>query len=248
MKRKTILLAAAALSALAFAALPSAAGAFKQPPVSGAAGHEFHGTSTNTVGLFGGTEFQCKGTEAVPQTITTTGIFETDDTGSVKFTFHNCREQTFNTTCTSAGEKSGTITTTTLPFHTTYLEPKEGGTTHERPGILITPNSSITAEHFATFKCAGGFVTVVVKGNGLLGTVTEPRIGDCAGKSNSMKINISATPSAQEHTTTHTTGTKYGLTVSVNGGAFAPTYLNLGSNTVSFTEGFEGTTTTETTP
>ncbi len=240
MKSKTMLLAAAALSALAFAALPSMAMASHQPPTSGLPENAaFSGTTTNTATLYGAQKIVCKTTAEQPNTVTTSGKFETPHTGSVKFTFHNCREATLNSTCTTAGEPSGTITTTTLPFHLLYLEPKAEGETHERPGALITPKEG----HFATFSCLGGLVKVVVGGTGVLGTVTKPGIG---GKSHSFSLKVKATAEGQEHTTTHTTET-YGLTASINGGEAKPAYEDAGEAEAIFNgEGVEGTTTTQT--
>lgn len=238
MKRKTMLLAAAALSVLAFTALPAIASASHVPWTSGLpANAPFSGTSSNVATLFGPVNVKCTETGGVPS-ITTNGIFETPDTGSVKFLFHNCREQVFNTTCTSTGQPSGTIETTTLQFHNVYLKPKAGGDTHERPGVLITPN----AGHFATFSCLGGLTTAVVSGNGILGTVTNPKVGET---SKSLTINVSATAEGQEHTEDHT-GNKYGLEVSVNGGAKSPAYENAGSGIATLAGGAEGTTTTQT--
>ena len=244
---KKLMLAATALAVVAFTALPAVASASDVPWTSGLpANATFSSASTNTATLYGAANVVCESTEEQPNTITTSGKFETPDTGSVKFTFHNCHDTVFNSACWNAGEESeGTIETTTLPFHLVYLEPKEGGETHERPGVLITPGSETNEmPHFASFECLAGFISVEVGGNGILGTVTEPGIGE---ESHSFGIKVSATENGQEHTTTHTTGTEYGLTASVNGGETEPAYEDAGEASATFdTAGVEGTTTTET--
>lgn len=233
------LMLAAALSVLAFAAVPSMASAFTTTPaltLQNGATFPQPFTSTSGAGslLTEATEVHCTSD-------TNSGEFENAHTGTVKISFHGCTEEIFGSSCTTAGSPSGTITTQLLTFHTVYLKPANAGTPHERPGILFTPNAN---GKFAEFDCLGGFITVVVKGNGVLGTVTAPTIGGAA--SHTATINVSATSSGQQHTQTQE-GETYGLESSINGGALEPAYENAGNDTVTFSNaGVEAKTTTET--
>lgn len=217
---KKIMLAATALAVLAFAALPTVASA--TPRVSNFTNNNRHFT------VEGPEAKLTAGTKVVCESVTGTGEFdETGETGSIKFTFHGCREKTLNSTCQSANEPSGTITTTTLPFH---LKTTTGNST---PAVLITSNSEVTTEHFATFKCAGGFVNVVVKGKGIVGEITSGY-----QKSNKFTVSFKTNEAGEQtpKTVDETPGVEYDLKASINGGAFE-TAAEDAEGTGTFTEG-----------
>jgi hypothetical protein len=254
MRRKTMLAAAAALAALAFAALPSMAMAeettpeFWTTPALSFASYPQHFTGTS-----GGGSLYIEGSAAHAgcKRGTAEGEFENAHTGWLKITFTECTETALGSKCYSNSANKGTIETEELTFHTVYIDP-EGGTTsetpHERPGILITPNHE--TGHFATFECAGGLKKITVGGNGVLGTVTEPGLEE-SGKE--ATIDITANATEQQHTTTIDTEEvggehkiicrHWGLEAN-EGKGLKPAFENSTEDAITFQE--EGTTTTET--
>jgi hypothetical protein len=133
-------------------------------------------------------------------------------TGTISLTFHGCKNKPgFH--CQTAGDPTGTITVTNVPFHLVLLEANP-----RKPGILITPNGP----DFATFECAG--IPVIVAGNGVLGELTSPA---CGASSNAVTVNFGL------WTQITTTGTVYGLTTKVGGAAAGPATLT-GGWTITF--------------
>jgi len=199
MSKKIMLLALAVASMAAFA-LPSMAMAediplHLVPKPEGAKSITGGAAELSTVG---GTVVTSKKTDG-------TATFETSTTGTIELTF--TESSSFGFPCTSAGQSSGTVTTATQPFHLVTLPGKV-------PGILITPPANGV---FAEFTCAG-FLTAVVKGNGIIGTITAPACGASSTTSTS-KFEKSAT-GVQKHKKVEGTETEYHLTSSINGGAF----------------------------
>ncbi len=237
MKRKTMLLFAAALSVLAFAALPAVASAFTTTPVfSLEEGKSFPQEFSGTGGA-GVLYRQGSGTTVNCTSSTVTGKVTDPHTGSLSVLFHGCTESLLGSKCTTSGQASGDIATTTLEFHTVYLKPADPEKPHERPGILITDN----AGHSATFTCAGGLVKIEVRGS-VLGTMTAPAFKEF---SNSTTLDVSATAEGQQHTET-VEGESFGLESRQNGGAWVKAYESAGSTTVNLAGGVKATTTTET--
>jgi hypothetical protein len=117
------------------------------------------------------------------ETTSGSGNFENTTTGTLDLTFHG---GSFGTsTC-------GTMSTTALSFHLVMLETN-------KPGVLLTPGPS---GHFATLSCFG----LVIKGNGLLGTITLPK---CGADSNTITVQFTGSEGVQDHLTY--TGEKYTL-------------------------------------
>jgi hypothetical protein len=164
------------------------------------------------------------GSTTTGKTVTGSGTFENTTTGTMKLAFHGVQSDNPTTNCASTGEGhslisgGGTVTTTTLPFHLVNLS------TIEEPGILITPNATVGVDgkpisgtaHFGTYKCAGGLVTVVVKGNGVLGKIKKPRCGE---SSNTAIVSFFGGGGTQFPSIF--TETSYGLQSTTNGGAAA---------------------------
>jgi hypothetical protein len=87
-------------------------------------------------------------------------------TGTIELALHGCKESIFGTSCSSAGQPAGTITTTSsLPFTNVYLD---GTGVHKTPGLTI--RGTETVKHFTTFICAGGSVKMKLTGS-MLGNV-----------------------------------------------------------------------------
>jgi hypothetical protein len=248
MKRMTMLLTAAALSALALAALPAMAMAeeetpvFNTTPVLSFAEYPAKFTGTSKVSTL---YREGKSAKVICKTDAASGSFENGHTGSVKIIFEECEETVLHSKCQSGATK-GTIETETLPFHLVYIEPTNAENLHETPGILITPNHE--TGYFAKFNCASNLVKINVKGNGVVGTVTEPAIN---GSGTMGTIDITATSTAQEHTTVVASGKgeepkyeKFQLEANENGGAYIPAFQDSKEDTLTFAK--EGTTTTET--
>jgi len=175
MLERTILAACAA--AFVLAALPT--GAVAEEPVTNNPGDPF------LEGAKEGTKFTMTGGEVKPTisigTIICTkslaeGEFFDPETGSLKLIFQECRTP-LGINCTTPGSPSGTITTTTLPFHLKTVAHKnpETGVTEHRPGILLTPGSNNEhGPHFYTEECT--FIgKIEVGGNGIVGTITKPK-------------------------------------------------------------------------
>lgn len=157
------------------------------------------------IGLADGTTISC--TSGTGQ-----GEATSKTTGTVSYRLHGCKEQAtiFHFACTSAGEPTGTIQLATVVTHAVYLDEA-----HTRPGALATPPASGV---WAKFTCAGGFSTVEVKGNGILGEVTSPKCGETSktgtGKTETKSHGVQTVQQVEE------TGTSYHLEASLGGGAF----------------------------
>lgn len=234
MKKIKMLLASAALSTLAFAALPTMASAFETTPSISPAGEAEFPLQYSGSGL-GGTFYTASGRWVYCETSSAEATMTASMTGSTKLAFSGCRESTLNSTCTTPGQPSGTIITETLATHTVYLQWTYPP--HETPGVLFTPNEE--TEKVAAFSCVSGFVKIDVKGNGVLGTVTSPGIGE---SSSALTFNIRAVESSQWHSET-IEGETYGLESSQNGGALEPASLNMQFVTMNLLF-YEATTTT----
>ncbi len=224
MSKKIILLALSAISAAMFA-LPAvaSAGEWSLDPASGSFPVAFNLASIgNTTLTTDGSSLKVTCTSAAgngSQTSATTS-------SNVTLTFSGCTENLFGSKCTSTGQASGSIKTTDLIGHNVILEKGPP----EVRGILLTPN----AGHFASFSCGGGLVAVVVNGNGIIGEMTAPTTCGAVQKTATVKYESPAT-GTQKWTQVTTTGTKFALTSSQNGGA-ATTASQDGEGTVTFAE------------
>ena len=222
---------AACLAALAFAALPAiAAATYPNPylaengvPIE-SAGFTVSGETQTELTTEEGKFVKCS-------SVTGNGEFSSPETGSITLTFHGCKT-TLGIKCTTPGEESGTIMTTTLPFHLKTVD-HEGVQKH---GVLITPNEG----HFATFKCSFAG-TVEVGGTGVVGTITEPAEGV---PSNTATLSFAAEKDEEGNPIrghqTHTKVTNdngetvdYSLESNFNGGGFEPASQE-GEGTITF--------------
>ncbi|HET6571320.1 MAG TPA: hypothetical protein VFG58_07525 [Solirubrobacterales bacterium] len=223
MRLRKTLVAATALAALAFAALPAIASA---SPTVDIEGSTHFTTSGGTALLLGSQKIHCESS-------TGTGEFASDEgsTGWIEFTFHGCTTTVlgFPVSCTSEGQPSRTITTTELEFHVM----KHNGA----PVILITSNEG----HFASFNCSS--VHVTVGGNGIIGALTAPGYNE---PSNTFTVEFAeAEAGGQAITTTDETGeTEWRLTAQVGSGEPKPA-VEVAEGTGTFTEGGTATITKE---
>jgi hypothetical protein len=201
MSKKLMLLAAGALTALAFAALPAVASAAEFPlhcetvtctsTISG--GHAELRTAGSAVGI---TCTTSTGTASQPNNTTT---------GSVQLTFHGCKDTAFGGACTSAGQLSGTIKTNSMVSHMIYIEHNKG-----TPGVLLT-GANVTITCLFNIK-------KTVTGN-VIGHWDAP---NCGVTQSSHAVTFTAvTPGNQKFMQITTTGTKYDLISSDHaGGAY----------------------------
>lgn len=168
------------------------------------------GTATFTSGesrlsLADGTTISCESGSG-------SGEATSKTTGTASYILHGCHENAtiFKFKCTSEGQPSGTIKLATVVTHAVYLDEA-----HTKPGALATPPAGGV---FAKFTCAGGFSSVEVKGNGILGEVTSPKCGESSktggGKTVTKSHGVQAVQQVEE------TGTVYNLEASVGGKAF----------------------------
>lgn len=149
MSKKLMLLAAGALTALAFAALPAVASAGEFPihcasPVNGNCNSNVTGgtaelNNTNNEGV------HCTSVSGTASTV------NNGSTGTAQLTFHGCTA--FGFSCNSTGQPSNTIKTNVMNSRLVYIDP--GETT---PGVTL---SGINV----TFSCAGGLVRKTVTGS-----------------------------------------------------------------------------------
>jgi opacity protein-like surface antigen len=205
MTKKIMLLALAAVSAAVFA-LPATASAADEPlhlEPAPAGAQTIDSNGIARLGSEDGTTITCNGFSGTATFDETGAIGGT--TGKMDLTFGpDCTENKLGTRCTSANHPSGAgnISTTTLPFHLVTLP-------GSLPGVLVTPNAGGSGNHFATFTCAGGLVTVNVTGNGVIGTITSP---GCNGTDDEATIKFESTAHGkQKHLTIAGTETDYTL-------------------------------------
>ena len=195
MSKKIMLLALAAVSAAVFALPSMAVAAEEDVPLH----LTTKPTAVNTIAGGVATLQSTGGLKVVCQEVSGTASWESTTTGKIKLAFKkDCTENLFGTECTS-------IETTELQFHLLTL-------TGSLPGVLITPNGT----HFATFTCTGGFVKVVVTGNGILGKITAPA---CGGEASKATMKFEQAGGVQSQKTVVGTATSYHLNSSTNGGA-----------------------------
>jgi len=218
MKNKMMLLAAAAVAALAFAALPALASANPTIDLSGSG----HFTASG-----GAAHLRTASTSVNCTSTTGTGDFTSSTGGNVQFLFHGCTESVFGTACTTSGQPSGTIQTESQPFE--LVTAKGSGD----PATLITPAAN---GRFASFSCFGGFINIVVTGNGVIGAITAPGYNE---SSPTFTLDLNAIGAAQEITEIEGSATKFGLLSSTNGGA-AEAASEEAEGVGTFAEGGEG--------
>lgn len=224
MSKKLILLAAGALTVLAFAALPSiaSAGTWNCETSAGAICGTFDGNNTTVTKLTiheSAENVECKKNEV-------DGEYKTKTTGeNLTITFKECQSTAFEGECHSSGQASGVIKTFDLDFDNILID---AGT----PGILITPN---TANHeLATFVC-NGFVTVHVTGNGLIGDLTRACGSEVAAGVTSTLDFESLAAGTQKYTQITTTGEKFDLSsVKTFFGTTTKTASQDGEGTITF--------------
>jgi hypothetical protein len=231
MSKKLMMLAAGALSVLAFTALPSAASAGewhlkceKFPCTFTVAGGEsrFSETAGGTVWCSSVT-----GAGEVTKAAVEPTLKENESTtGTVRLLFHGCKEQAtiFHFACTSAGQPSGTVTTNVMTTHNVWLT---HGTT--KPGVAITNANT-------TFTCAGGFAASTVTGT-VLGELHEPQ---CKVASATQKQNFTSTSHGHQTWKQITgTGPILDLITSTNHTNAVPTYetaAQTGTGTLTFNQ------------
>jgi hypothetical protein len=211
MSKKLMMLALAAVSAAMFA-LPAAAfaGNWHLEPEDGSkTGPTITISGTNsTLAATNGLVVRGTGISGIGTfnaESTTTGTITTESAGikgGLKFT----GVTSLGFPCTSAGQAAGTVLTTPLTFHLEKIDT-------ETPGILIKANNA--ENHFATFVCAG--ITTIVRGNGILGDVTDK----CSEEKEKGTVDFqnNGTAGHQKYTQVTTTGIIYDLESSQNGGS-----------------------------
>jgi hypothetical protein len=167
MSKKLMLLAAGALTALAFTALPSLASASEW---------ENHCTSlpcSFTVQATGHTVFSTAAKEGSTHTVTcttTTGSGSqsalTSKTATVELTFSGCKELDtgFGFACNSPGAAAGTVTTNTMTSDNIWID-----------AAKTTPGSRLTGIN-VTFSCGFGLAQTRVTGN-IIGHLETPNCG-----------------------------------------------------------------------
>ena len=195
---------AALVAAFAFAALPALASAVTLTPATQQS-FTLHGTDPTLGTTYEGEPLGFKCT-----TVEGSGSI-TDKTGNVHLSFKGCKDEAFGFSCTTPGYASGTITATA----TAHLETVNGN-----PAVLLKPT---TGEAFAEFECF--ILGITVTGNGIIGTITSPGIGE---KSTEATVSFEAEGGTQKHTKVDGDETTYGLEESVNGEPAEPAYWSSG--------------------
>ena len=218
MAKKTMVLAASVAALIVFAAMPALASAAPTiDPSTGKFPFAFTGTSKTTV-------LRAKNLPNVTcKKDANTGSFTNGSTGTVEITFSECTESIFGSSCTTAGQPTGTITTASSEFHLVYLNKA-----HTTVGILITG----PAGGFATFDCAT-FFHINVAGS-VLGHVSSP---GCGGTSANFTVGFTAVGTSQTFKQVEEGGTVFNLNANGNEASIE------GSEAGTFSGGATGTLT-----
>jgi hypothetical protein len=180
MKKKSMLLATAALTALVLAALPA---------VAAAGEYEAHCEGAATCGgtITGGQLELEYGTGEKAKCLASVGnvsLPTTSSTGTASVTLTNCREQVtaFQFPCTSPGTPSGQIAMNNLTFHFVNLE--HGGT---KPAIAFTGfnltygcngNKTTTGSLIGLLEAPEAFCNIAVSTHGIELSRSESGIGN----------------------------------------------------------------------
>jgi hypothetical protein len=224
MSKKLMLLAAGALTVVAFAALPAvaSAGEWKQDCPGG--------TATCTFTTSGG-HAELRATEEPTITCTSSSgsgsVSSGGTTGTFGITFKGCTATLiFTFECHTSGAASGEIKVASSVSHNIYLKDDKTD-----PGILVTPAT--------TSIVCGSFSQITVTGNGLVGDVTQA----CNSESSTLNINFEASPEnakTQRYEQNTKTGTLYDLHMVTAGSATTHTATMVASGTATFTGGGKG--------
>lgn len=194
MNKKTILVTLGAIGAVVLA-MPALASALIPLHLSSTPNgvQPIDAVGVARLSTTGGTVVTCEGVKGAAE-------FEAGGTtGTLNLTFGgDCTENILGTKCNSTGEPAGSILTTTLPFHLVTLA-------NEKPGVLITPNAA--TGKFAEFACANGLLPVTLTGNGVIGTIAEPKCKETKSQA-TLSFTTTAT-GVQQHTTVAGTSTEY---------------------------------------
>lgn len=191
MSKKLMLLAAGALTVVAFTALPSVASA-KETQI------KCLGAGACTYGVTAGeSKFSTKsGDTLLCTSVTGNGSLALDanreaTTGEVQLLFIGCKEQNtiFKFNCTSAGQAAGTIKPDPIVTHNITDEATFGA--NVKVGVLLTNVK-------ATFTCAGGFAATTVTGN-VIGTLHEKCVGRAASNIVTQTFNTTGVDGEQDH-------------------------------------------------
>jgi hypothetical protein len=202
MKQTLMLLAATAVAALAFTAIPAVAlaGEFTADCEVGATCAATLTGGQAAVSTSAGETISCS-------SFTGTANFTSgSSTSTIALLAHGCRETVtfFRFACNSAGQPSGTIRMNELVGHNVYLE-----SDHSITGILITNVNT-------TFECAG-FSKKTVTGN-ILGATPNPQCG--VFKSSASGTLEATAHGSQKYTQVTTAGTVFDLIISSHEGAY----------------------------
>ncbi|HSS41939.1 MAG TPA: hypothetical protein VLK37_05230 [Solirubrobacterales bacterium] len=235
MKKKLILLAIGALTALAFTALPSVASAKEaQIKCLGA------GACTYTV-AGGELKFSSTSGDTLSCTsVTGNGSLALDanreaTTGEVQLLFHGCKEQNtiFHFNCTSPGQPAGTTKPEPMVTHNITDEATFGA--NVKVGVLLTNVKS-------TLTCAGGFAATTLTGN-LIGKLDENCVGRVASPIIKQIFNTTGVHGQQDHKLY--TGVNYDLlfmtnhpTTPTTGGTYE-TFAVTSTTTLTFNQNVE---------
>lgn len=224
MSKKLMLLAAGALSALAFAALPAVAmGSEDQFHCSNAAGCTgvIQSTGITTLQDDSGSATGRVNCSAATGTVT---IPQTSSTGNVAITFTGCKDGPGFGECQSIGSPKGTIIATPNPLvgHLITIDP----TPSVIMGILLTNVNT-------TFTCNVFDLVKTVTGN-VIGKIENP---ECNQKKSHHTIDFTQGPAGtQTYRQITTTGTMFDLTSGshAGGGSDATTSAQVGTGHVSW--------------
>lgn len=232
MTKRMMMVAASALAAVAFAALPAVASAAPEVDFAKAGAHTFKGTfGEASLTAVGQEQIICTGENHVH------GEWTSGTTGNISLTFTNCHpKETPGIACTTSGQAAGTIVVAQSVFHLKYITSDvatPGTMLVKKPGVLITPPTGGT---FATFSCSF-LINIKVTGNGIIGAVTAPTCGSTSASS-TLSFTSNST-GVQTYQLVEGDATTYTLKSSLNGGAAVQASEDVPSSTTEFTEAGE---------
>jgi hypothetical protein len=207
MIRALTLIILAVIVALAVPA-GAAAGEFKVENAAGTYPIAFSAAAAATkLTLANGTSVECTKS-------TMTGKYTSATTGEVQLTYHGCTYSMVS--CTSSEHAAGTIVTPTVVFHNVYLEPDKS-----KRGMLITRLASELFPFIGmmVFSCGSNYYFV---GGSMIAELTSP---SCGSSGTALSIAFEKHPEffglvAARWQQITTTGARYDLVISKNGGAY----------------------------
>jgi len=220
MNKKLLLLALSAVSVLMFALPAAASAALEADPGAGVTfSGTTHTTTKSTLTATGEPTITCDGPDHV------TGSFTSKTAGTINLDFTNCHITVLGipVNCKSSGSAvENTIAVNNTPFDLAYVAV-------HKPAVLVTPPAGGV---FVTIQC-GSTTPILVKGNGVIGTITSPA---CGTASNTATLKFEATGANQTHKLIEGSATEWSLRAETQGSGNSVVASEVAAGEVTFSQ------------